>query len=143
MKRKIQLIVTILLMLITSISILISCDKAGSAKAEIVSKTDTLVVIKINETDGFATLLDTMTYLKDNGELSFEVWSGMVSSIEGKNNSVDLSACWMLYTSDDEMSNAEWGTTVYDDKIYGSAILGAEALTVSVGEYYIWSYDVF
>jgi hypothetical protein len=29
---------------------LIACDKEGSAKAEVVSKTDIMVVIKVNET---------------------------------------------------------------------------------------------
>ena len=120
-----------------------SCDKEGSAKAEILSKTDTMVVVQVNETEGFATLLDAMTYLKDEGKLTFELSGGMVSSIEGKTNPADWSACWMLYTSDKEMSNIEWGTVVYDGNTYGSAILGAESLQVSAGEYYIWSYDTF
>jgi hypothetical protein len=84
-----------------------------------------------------------MTYLKAEGELAFEITSGMVSSIEGKANPADWSACWMLYTSDTETSNTEWGTITYDGNTYGSAILGAESLTVSVGAYYIWSYDTF
>lgn len=107
MKSKTYAVFTLLLTVIISVCMLVACDKEGSAKAEIVSRTDTMVVIKINETEGFATLLDAMTYLKDEGELTFELTSGMVSSIEGKANPVDWSACWMLYTSDTEMSNAE------------------------------------
>ena len=49
----------------------------------------------------------------------------------------------MLYTSDAEMSNAEWGTIDYDGKTYASAILGAESLEVSAGNYYILSYVIF
>ena len=143
MKRKIYSIVTLLLTVVMSVCMLIACDKEGSAKAEIISKTDTMVVIKINETEGFATLLDAMTYLKNEGELNFEITGGMVSSIEGKANPADWSACWILYTSDTEMSNTEWGTVSYEGNTYGSAILGAEGLTVSAGEYYIWSYDTF
>jgi hypothetical protein len=122
---------------------LIACDKEGSAKAEIISKTDTQVVIKVNETEGFATLLDAMNFLKEAGKLTFELTGGMVSSIEGKANPADWSACWILYTSDTEMSNTEWGTVSYEGNTYGSAIFGAEGLTVSAGEYYIWSYDTF
>ena len=106
MKRKIYSIVTLLLTLMISVFSLIACDK-GHVKAEIVSKTDTMVVIKVNEAEGFATLLDAMNYLKNEGELAFEITGGMVTSIEGKANPADWSACWMVYTSDTEMANAE------------------------------------
>ena len=143
MKRKMYAIFTLLLTVVMSVCMIVACDKEGSAKAEIVSKSDVMVVIKVNETEGFATLLDAMTYLKDEGVLAFELAGGMVSSIEGKANPADWSAYWMLYTSDTEMSNTEWGTISYNGNIYGSAILGAEGLTVCAGEYYIWSYDTF
>ena len=107
MKRKMYALFTLLLTVVMSVCMLAACDKEGSAKAEIVSKTDTMVVIKVNETEGFATLLDAMFYLQEEGELTFELTGGMVSSIEGKANPADWSACWMLYTSDAEMSNTE------------------------------------
>lgn len=132
---------TLLLAVVMSVCMLVGCDKEGTAKAEIVSKSDTMVVMKVNETEGFASLLDAMNYLKEEGKLTFELTGGMISSIEGKANPADWSACWMLYTSDTEMSNAEWGTITYEENTYGSAILGAEGLTVSAGEYYVWSYD--
>lgn len=143
MKRRTYALFTLLLIVLASVFMLVACNKGGSAKAEIVSKTDAMVVIKVNETEGFATLLDAMTYLKDEGELIFDLTGGMVSSIEGKANLADWSACWMLYTSDAEMSNTGWGTITYEENTYGSAILGAESLTVSAGEYYVWSYDTF
>ena len=143
MKRKIYLFFTLLLTVATAVCMLVACDKQGSAKAEILSKTDTMVVIKVNETEGFATLLDAMNYLQDEGKLTFEFSGGMVVSVEGKTNASDWSACWMLYTSDKEMSNTEWGVVEYDGKSYASAILGAESLTVAVGEYYILSYVSF
>ena len=143
MKRKIYLFFTLLLTLVTAVCMLVACDKQGSAKAEILSKTDTMVVIKVNETEGFATLLAAMNYLQDEGKLTFEFSGGMIVSVEGKTNASDWSACWMLYTSDKEMSNTEWGVVEYDGKSYASAILGAESLTVAVGEYYILSYVSF
>ena len=143
MKRKIYVVLTFLLTLTISVLALVGCNQEGKAKAEIVSKNDTMVVIKVNETEGFATLLDAMNYLKDAGELTFGISGGMVSSIEDKANPSDWSACWMLYTSDVELSNTEWGTIKYDGKTYGSAIVGAESLRVAVGELYIWSYDTF
>ena len=143
MKRKMNSIVTLFLIFALSLCTLVACNQQGSAKAEILSKTDTMVVIKVNETEGFATLLDAMTYLKDEGALNFEISGGMVTEIEGKANPADWSACWMLYTSDEELSNTEWGTIEYESTMYASAIVGAESLTVSAGEYYIWAYVSF
>ena len=144
MKRKIYSIITFLLTLAISVFSLVACDKEGSAKAEILSKTDTMVVIKVTEAKGlYPTLLCAMNYLKDQGELTFEISGGMISSIEGKENPLDYSSCWMLYTSDKETSNTEWGAIEYDGKTYDSAILGAESLPVSVGEYYILAYITF
>ena len=143
MKRKIYSILTLLLGLVIGLFMLVACDQQGSAKAEILSKTDTMVVIKVNETEGFATLIDAMNYLKDEGALNFEISGGMVTEIEGKANALDWSACWMVYTSDKEMSNEEWGTLEYEGTVCASAIVGAEELPVGVGEYYVWLYKSF
>ena len=144
MKRNILKTITFLLVLFLGISFICSCKQKGTAKAEIVEKSDVVVVIKINETEGFAHLIDAMKYLKEKGELTYDLSAdGMVTSVNGKENAADWSACWMLYTSDSEMSNTQWGTYAYKDKTYGSAILGAESLEVSAGEYYVWSYDAF
>ena len=83
MKRKFTSLISLILTAICAVCLFVSCNKEGTAKAEIVSKNETTVVIKINETEGFATLLDAMTYLKEAGELNFELTGGMVSSIEG------------------------------------------------------------
>lgn len=89
------------------------------------------------------TLIDVMERAKTDGDLTFEISGGMVTSIEGKANAVDFSACWMLYTSDAEMSNTEWGTITVGEKTLGSAIVGAEALPVVVGALYVWDYQTF
>jgi hypothetical protein len=41
------------------------------------------------------------------------------------------------------MSNAAWGTVLYKDVEYGSAVLGADALELKAGCIYIWSYMTF
>ena len=147
MKRKIYLLVTFLLALAISIFSFVACDK-GHVKAEIVSKSDTMVVIKVNETEGFSTLLDAMNYLKNEGELSFEVSGTMISSIEGKANPADWSSCWMVYISDADFAceddeRIDYDTLEYQGVTYFLAILGAEGLPVSSDGYYIWSYVTF
>ena len=87
------------------------------------------------------TLMDVMAYLQEEKELSFKVVDGMVTEINGTENAADWSACWMLYTSDTEMSNTAWGTCEYEGQNFGSAILGAEILPVIDGGVYIWVYQ--
>ena len=142
MKRKIYLLLTFLLTLTMSVFAFVSCKEEGEAKAEVVSKADIMVVIKVNETEGFATLLDAMTYLKNEGELNFEITGGMVSSIEGKANPADWSKCWMLFTSDAEMSNTALEIS-WKGETYGSAVVGAGALDVIAGATYVWYYKSF
>lgn len=107
------------------------------------SATETLVVIQIDETNSEETVLDAMDFLKENNQLSYEIKDGMISSINGKKNAADFSSCWMLYTTDEEMSNTAWGTVEYNGKTIASATLGAEALLVEAGELYVWAYATF
>lgn len=65
----------------------------------------------------------------------------MVVSINGKTNTTK--SFWMLYTSDAENANREWGKFEYEDSTYGSATLGADALIVKENCIYIWAYQTF
>jgi hypothetical protein len=49
----------------------------------------------------------------------------------------------MLYTSDTDNANTAWGEVEYKGEVYGSAILGAEALTIKEGCLYIWIFQAF
>ncbi len=121
-----------------------ACGKSNGAGKTVatVEKGESTVVITVEEVDGEPTLLDVMKDLQEGGELTFTVsLDGMITSIEGKENAADWSAVWMLYTSDSEMTNAEWGTVEHNGEIYGSAIVGASALGVLAGETYIWYYQ--
>ena len=143
MKRKFISFLTLLAVLACSLFCFVACG-GGTATAEVVETTDTLVVIRVNETHGTATLYDVMTDLQEKGELQFEISADkMLKSINGKSNPADYSSCWMLYTSDSEMGNAEWGTYDYNGTNCASAILGGDALVVSVGAYYVWVYQSF
>ncbi len=116
---------------------------AGNVAASVVESKDELVVIKAEESVVGTTLIDLMEILKTEGSLLYEISAGMITSINGVTNAVDFSSCWMLYTSDEEMSNAEWGTVEYNGQALGSAIVGAEALEIAEGELYVWSYQSF
>ena len=88
-------------------------------------------------------LTDVMDRAKLSGELTFESSAGFITSINGVENTADFSACWMLYTSDAEMANSEWGTITVGEQTLGSAIVGAEALEVLEGALYVWEYVTF
>ena len=128
--------------------VLLSCVLAGCKSEPLVIKdSDTYIVIKTTEEalEGKTDLLliDYMQTLKEKEGLEFAISDGMITSINGIDNPADYSSCWMLYTSDPELSNSAWGTVEYEGVEYGSAVSGAEALTVKAGQLYIWVYQSF
>ena len=125
------------------LSLLTGLFGTGKSVAE-VAKTENMVVITVNEAEDGVTLLSVMESLQAEGKLTYTYGAdGMVTSIEGKENAADWSACWMLYTSDAELANTDWGTVEYNGVACGSAIVGAGALEVIEGGIYIWSYQSF
>lgn len=113
----------------------------------VIKDSDTYIVVKttqeaIGGKDDML-LIDYMQQLKEKGELEFSVSDGMITSINGIENPADYSSCWMLYTSDEENSNAAWGVAEYEGKEYGSAISGAETLKIKPDQLYIWVFKSF
>jgi len=141
MKRKIYTLFTLLLTFIFATCIFASCNKDGTAKAKIKESTENMIIIEVTKVNGEVALLSVMESLKENGEIEFAISNGMITEVNGIKNKADFSYCWMLYTSDTELSNTEWGTVLYNEQTYGSAIVGAEELLVIDGAYYILSYE--
>lgn len=125
---------TLLLVLLIGTLAMSSCKKDPL----VIYDSDTTIVIRCEETDGSTALIDYMNALKTDGELDFTIENGMITSINGIDNPADYSSCWMLYTSDTENANSAWGTVLYNDAEYGSAILGAGELKIKEGCLYIW-----
>lgn len=114
---------------------------AGCApKAEVKEGEDT-VVITASEADVGKTLLTLMEELQAAGELTFTLSDGMVTSINGISQTA--SSYWMLYTSDTENANTQWGTHEYEGETLGSAIYGAGELTLKADCVYLWSFESF
>ena len=140
--KKILSCLLAMLMIVSAVA-LTGCQKDPL----VIKDSDTCIVIKVTqEAMGDKTdllLIDYMQTLKDKGELEFKIADGMVTSVNGIDNPVDFSSCWMLYTSDEALSNAAWGTVEYEGKEYGSAVVGAEKLTIKPDQLYIWVYQSF
>lgn len=148
MQRKRNYFLWVLLACIVSAFLFAGCEKKGGEVRYTVANSESAsgelrVEIRVDETEEEYTLLQIMERAKQNGDLSYEASAGMITSINGKANAADFSACWMLYTSDEEMSNAEYGTIVCGNESLGSAIVGANALTVVKGVLYVWQYTSF
>ena len=113
----------------------------------VIKESDTYIVIHVSseqmELADTTTLVEYMNALEEDGALDFEMSNGMVSSVNGIENPADWSSCWMLYTSDTDNANTAWGEVEYKGEVYGSAILGAETLTVKDGCLYIWIFQAF
>ena len=102
------------------------------------------VVISVTETDGNCTLLDCMEKLSETETaFTYTLSGGMITKVNGTENAADFSSCWMIYTSDKEMSNAAWGEVECNGTTCGSAVVGVESLTVTAGEIYVLDYVIF
>ena len=140
MKNKLQLLKRLF---VVAMAFMISTCAFVGCKKEAVKLDGDYVLIEAEESADGKTLLAYMQELQANGKLNFALENGMVTSIDGKQNKADYSACWMLYTSDSENANDAWGIVEYEEKEYGSAVVGAESLIVKAGELYIWWYQSF
>ena len=148
MKRRITIFFTLCLALICALSSFACGNRKDKSNlvCTLVESTDSRVIISVSDEGLHCTLLDCMELLRqknDELELNFTCFGGMMTSINGVENSVDYSKCWMLYTSDSEMANTQWGTTEYNGKTYGSAIVGVGELEVIADGIYIWVYQTF
>ena len=113
----------------------------------VIKESDTYIVISVSneqmEITSDTTLVEYMNLLKEDGQISFEINDGMITSVNGIDNPADWSSCWMLYTSDTDNANSMWGKIEYNGKVYGSAVLGAESLKIKDGCLYIWVFQSF
>lgn len=137
MKRKITVFFTMLIAAVTLVFAAFSFTACNEKK-------DVEPVVIYMETTPISrgqSLLDVMTTLEADGELSFTEENGMIVKLNGTKN--EGSSYWMLYTSDAEYANTAWGTYEYEGQTYGSATLGATELPFNVKETYIWVYQTF
>lgn len=125
------------------VTLLLAITMAGCKKPPLViSESDTYVIINVQNAEENQSLASYMASLEDYKDM-FTIEDGMVISINGISNALDWSACWMLYTNDEALSDTGWGTAQYNGEIFGSALYGAERLIVKNGKSYIWIYQTF
>ena len=144
--KKLLSLALVLAMALTACFALTACDdenenpdntgNTGNDK-EVVIEISSDVLTITSETK----LIDYMNALKEDGKIDFEISNGMLMSINGKSG--ESNEYWMLYTDDAENSNNSWGSYTYNEKSYGSATLGVEALPIKEGKTYIWALQEF
>ena len=134
MKRKFVSLVSLVLAAFALLAL------AGCHTSSVTADEDVVVIRATAEQDGM-TLLAVMEELQTAGELSFTVSDGMVVELNGTKQTP--SSYWMLYTSDEESANEQWGTFEYEGEVLGSAVSGAESLIVKEGCLYIWAFENF
>ena len=147
MKSKIASIFTLLLAVVFSALFLFACDKkeAGKVKASVVEQSQSLLVIRVDETEEGATLLDVMNALKAEEKITFESQSTQygesIISINDVKGGVTDNPCWMSYTSDTDEANASlvWGGYEYEGNMLGSCNFGMSAMPVKAGCIYVWT----
>ena len=137
MKKKVVSLVSLIsaVLALFPLFALAGCKTPPSAADE-----NTVVIQASAEHDG-KTLLSVMEELQAAGELSFAVSDGMIVELNGTKQTPPKS--WILYTSDKENANEQWGTLEYEGEVLGSAALGVGQLAVKEGCLYIWAFESF
>ncbi len=146
MKRKINSIVTLFLTVMLFLCFFACQKKEFDVETAAVSYDETEKVLVLDLTNANVTeysLQEVMQDLQSAKKFTFIEENGMIFSINGVENPVDWSYCWMLYPSDEEVSTAEYGTFTYQGKTYNQAAFGAADLKVKSGEIYLWWYQGF
>ncbi len=131
MKRKLISFITLLATLLVSAFSFLACGDNVEPVAITISQ-----AVEEN-----TTLLKVMEEKKAAGELDFQMENGMIVRIGETKNGTN--SFWMLYTTDEENANEQWGTFEWNGETLASAVLGAEALVVKQGETYVWAYQTF
>lgn len=133
MKRKFVSLVSLVLAALALLAL------AGCHTSSVTADVDVAIEVSA-EQDGM-TLLSVMEELQAAGELTFTVSDGMVVELNGTKQTP--SNYWILYTSDKENANEQWGTFEYEGEVLGSAVSGAGELIVKEGCLYIWAFENF
>lgn len=102
---------------------------------------DVKFTVEIDNVQSGATILDYMNYLQSEGEFTFVISGGMVTSFNGVSGASNQ--YWILYTDDTNNSSSDMGTITVGGKTYNSASLGAETLIAVDGCTYIWRLMTF
>ncbi len=149
MKKLIPVVAIVLILLVA----LCACNQKEPTKIDepttpatdssVINVSDTTIVLAPTSDYVGQTLLSFMQASTLKGLLEFSLTNGMVTSINGKENTADYSKCWMLYTSDANMANTAWGTVEYQGNVYGSAVKGVTELNIIENGLYIWVYTTF
>ena len=149
MKKLIPVVAIVLILLVA----LCACNQKEPTKIDepttpatdssVINVSDTTIVLAPTSDYVGQTLLSFMQASTLKGLLEFSLTNGMVTSINGKENTADYSKCWMLYTSDENMANTAWGTVEYQGNVYGSAVKGVTELNIIENGLYIWVYTTF
>ena len=135
MKKKVVSLVS----LISAVLALFSLVALAGCKQPPATADENTVVIRASAEHSGKTLLSVMEELQEAGELSFTVSDGKITELNGTKQTP--SNYWILYTSDEESANEQWGTFEYEGEVLGSAVSGAGELAVKEGCLYIWAFE--
>ncbi len=116
--------------------------KSGDCVAVLRSVREERVVIYVEETDGKATLLDALNYVK-GPTFTFMEEGGMIVVVNELQQNEHSRHYWLIFTSDEEFSSKAFGSTSYGDGYIDSATCGVRDLIVKQGEVYILEYTQF
>ena len=144
MKRKMITFFTFLFSCMLLASCAMFAPKSGEIKsAQVLEKSQTLVVIQVGKCGEGATVFDAMVWLKDKGELEFisedSAYGQSLLSLNGVENPADWSSYWQFYVCDEAQGNPD-STFDYNGKTCYYANKGISGITVQENGIYLWEF---
>lgn len=139
-------LLTFLLSLALIASVCLSgCNKKDPYELD---DSDVYVAFTVDETyavNAETTLFDYLDCLAGDGKLTYSVLDSvsgkMITEVNGMENKG--SDFWIIYTSDEELSNTAVGLVKLNGKTLGWADFGGDKLIVKMGETYVLYYQHF
>ncbi len=135
--------IALALVVMISVFALFACAE-GAVKAKVDYATETETVITVTETDGNATLIDAMKYLKAEEELSYKASASVYGEfIETVGNlTAEGNYYWAVYSTDQDVCDTQNSVTV-NGVTYYYTMVGSSMLKVKEGESYLLRYESF
>lgn len=141
--KRITLTVVALALVLAAVLGVVACAKLTNPvqmkETEVVIPLDTAVMADISGKH----LVDYLNVLTEKEFLTYDAPGGFVVTINDRTADSTKGEYWLIYTDDEENSDASWGTYDVDGKTYNSAKFGINDLPLKEGKTYVFMISKF
>lgn len=142
--KRILLTVVALALVLAAVVGMVACtnklvNPVQMKETEIVIPLDSAVMADVSGKH----LVDYLNVLQEKEFLTYDAPSGFVVTINDRTADSTKGEYWLIYTDDEENSDATWGTYEVEGKTYNSAKFGINDLPLKEGKTYVFMISKF